>query len=96
MEFHTEEETKENERSPSVALLCACLLRRGMVYELERVMRVQPIMRRSHCGCCLCRLSGCFADRNAEYWLVIGHSLLSTVRIYLHDRFASRFAECWL
>ena len=26
--------------SPSVALLCAGLLRRGMVYELERVLRV--------------------------------------------------------
>ena len=25
---------------PSVALLCAGLLRRGMVYELERVLRV--------------------------------------------------------
>ena len=32
-----EEEAKENERSPSVALLYAGLLRRGMVYELERV-----------------------------------------------------------
>ena len=31
MEFQTEEETKENERSPSVALLCADLLRRGMI-----------------------------------------------------------------
>ena len=40
IEFHTEEEAKENERSPSVALLCAGLLRRGMVHELERVMRV--------------------------------------------------------
>ena len=38
--FQTEEEAKENERSPSVALLCAGLLRRGMVYELERVLRV--------------------------------------------------------
>ena len=38
--FQTEEEAKENERSPSVALLCADLLRRGMVYELERVLRV--------------------------------------------------------
>ena len=38
IEFQTEEE-KENERSPSVALLCAGLLRRGMVHELERVMR---------------------------------------------------------
>ena len=37
MEFQTEEEAKENEQSPSVALLCAGLLRRGMVYELERV-----------------------------------------------------------
>ena len=34
--FLTEEE--ENERSPCVALLCAGLLRRGMVYELERVL----------------------------------------------------------
>ena len=40
IEFQTEDETKENERSPSVALLCAGLLRRGMVYELERVLRV--------------------------------------------------------
>ena len=36
IEIQTEEEAKENERSPSVALLCAVLLRRGMVYELER------------------------------------------------------------
>ena len=40
IEFQTEEEAKENERSSSVALLCAGLLRRGMVYELERVLRV--------------------------------------------------------
>ena len=40
IEFQTEEEAKENEQSPSVALLCAGLLRRGMVYELERVLRV--------------------------------------------------------
>ena len=40
IEFQTEEEAKENERSPSVALLCAGLLRRGMVDELERVLRV--------------------------------------------------------
>ena len=40
IEFHTEEEAKENERSPSGALLCAGPLRRGMVYELERVLRV--------------------------------------------------------
>ena len=37
IEFQAEEEAKENEPSPSVALLCAGLLRRGMVYELERV-----------------------------------------------------------
>ena len=37
IEFQTEEEAKENERSPSVASLCAGQLRRGMVYELERV-----------------------------------------------------------
>ena len=40
IELQTEEEAKENERSPSVALLCAGLLRRGMVYKLERVLRV--------------------------------------------------------
>ena len=40
IEFKTEEEAKENERSPSVALLCAGLLRRGMVHELKRVCRV--------------------------------------------------------
>ena len=40
IEFQTEEEAKENERSPCVALLCAGLLKRGMVYELERVLRV--------------------------------------------------------
>ena len=40
IEFQTEEEAKENERSPSVALLCAGLLRRGMVYELDRMLRV--------------------------------------------------------
>ena len=40
IEFQTEEEAKENELSPSVALLCAGLLRRGMVYELERVLRM--------------------------------------------------------
>ena len=40
MEFQTEEEAKENERSPRFALLCASLLSRGMVSELERVLRV--------------------------------------------------------
>ena len=39
IEFQTEEEAKEIERSPSVVLLCAGLLRKGMVYELVRVMR---------------------------------------------------------
>ena len=40
IEFQTEEEAKEHERSPSVALLCVGQLRRGIVYELERVLRV--------------------------------------------------------
>ena len=40
MDFQTEEEALENGRSPSVALLFAGLLRRGMMYELERVLRV--------------------------------------------------------
>ena len=40
IEFQTKEEAKENERSPSVAFLCAGLLRRGIVYELERMLRV--------------------------------------------------------
>ena len=40
LEFQTEEEAMENERSLSVALLCAGQLRRGIVHELERVLRV--------------------------------------------------------
>ena len=40
IELQTEEEAIENERSPSVTLLCAGLLRRGMVHELERVLWV--------------------------------------------------------
>ena len=40
IEFRTDEEAKENERSPCVALLCAGLLRRDMVCGLERVLRV--------------------------------------------------------
>ena len=40
IEIQTEEEAKENERSPSVALLCFGLLRRVVVYKLERVLRV--------------------------------------------------------
>ena len=51
MEFQTEEEAKEIERSPSVALLCAGLLRRGMVYELERVLWM--------CNGFLCSMSVC-------------------------------------
>ena len=40
IEFQTEEESKENERSPSVALLCTRIWRIGMAHELERVLRV--------------------------------------------------------
>ena len=40
IEFQIEEEETESERSPRVALLCAGLLRRGMLCELERVLRV--------------------------------------------------------
>ena len=40
IEYQTEE-GKENERSPCDALLYAGLLRRRMVHELERVMRVR-------------------------------------------------------
>ena len=41
IEFQTDEEAKENKQSPIVALLCAGLLRRGMVrHELERVSRM--------------------------------------------------------
>ena len=39
MEFQTEEEANKDAQSTSVALLSAGLLRRGMVCELERVMR---------------------------------------------------------
>ena len=52
IEFKTEEEAEENKPSPSVALLCAGLSRRGMVYELERVIRV--------CDCFLCCMSATF------------------------------------
>ena len=52
IEFRTEDEAKENERSPSVALLCADLLRRCMVYELERVLRV--------CGGFFCSMSATY------------------------------------
>ena len=41
IKFQTEEEATKNERSPSFALLCAGLLRRGMVYELKRALRVR-------------------------------------------------------
>ena len=40
IEFQTKEEAKEDEQSPSVALLCAGLLRIGMLFKLERVLRV--------------------------------------------------------
>ena len=53
IEFQVEE-AKENERSSSVALLRAGLLRRGMVYELERVLRV--------CGGSLCSMSATYDD----------------------------------
>ena len=39
IKVQTEEEVIENERSPSVTLLCAGVLRGGMVCELERVLR---------------------------------------------------------
>ena len=52
IEFQTEEEVNEKERSPSVSLLCACLLRRGMVYELERVLWV--------CNGFLCSMSATY------------------------------------
>ena len=37
IEFQIEEEAKGNKRSQSVAILCAGLLKRGMMHELERV-----------------------------------------------------------
>ena len=48
IEFQTEEEAKENERSPSVALLCAGRLRRGMLYLLERVFRCAMTSKMQH------------------------------------------------
>ena len=51
-EFLTEEEAKENERSPNVALQRAGLLRRGRVYELELVLRV--------CDEYFCRMSATY------------------------------------
>ena len=58
--FQTVEETKENERSPTVALLCAGLLRTDVVYELERVMRVNDGL--------LCSMSAT-CDGAALLWL---------------------------
>ena len=52
MALQTEEEARENERSPSVAILCAGLLRKGMVYELERLLRV--------CNGFLCSMSATY------------------------------------
>ena len=52
IEIQTEEEAKNNDRSPSVAFLCAGLLRRGMVYELERVLPV--------CAGFLCSMSAIY------------------------------------
>ena len=52
IEFQTEEEAKENERSPSVAPPCAGLLRRGTVYEPERALRV--------CNGFLCSMSATY------------------------------------
>ena len=51
-EFQTEEEAKENVRLPSDDLLCACLLRRGMVNEQERVLPV--------CNGFLCSISATY------------------------------------
>ena len=54
IELQREEEAKENERSPSIAILCAGLLRRGMVFELERVMRVcDGMVIKTNCCQCL-------------------------------------------
>ena len=38
IEFQTEGEANENDRSQSVAILCAGHLRRGFLYELQRVL----------------------------------------------------------
>ena len=40
IEFQTEEEAKENKRSPSATLLRAGLLRKSMFCELERLLRM--------------------------------------------------------
>ena len=51
---------KENERSPSVALLCAGQLKRGLVYKQERVLRV--------CDGFFCSMSATF-DCAVLLWL---------------------------
>ena len=48
VEFQTEEEAKDHERSPSVALPCASLLRGDIVCELERVLREVDVFSESH------------------------------------------------
>ena len=59
IEFQIEEEAKKKERSPSFALLCVGLLRRGMVYVLERVLRV--------CDGFLCNMSATY-DGAVQLW----------------------------
>ena len=39
IEFQTDNEAKENEQSPCVALLCAGQFRSGMACELEQMLR---------------------------------------------------------
>ena len=50
-------------------------------------------MRRLCSECCLCKFTGCLADRIPDYWSVIGHDMLCTVHIGFLGRFAGQFAE---
>ena len=78
IEFQTEEEAKENERSPSVALLCAGLLRRGMVYELERVLQV--------CNGFLCSMSVTYDGAVLLWqWCCYMISMLLNAFVYTQD-----------
>ena len=58
IECQTEEKAKENEQSASDALLCAGPLRRGIVYELVRVLRL--------CDGFFCGMSVTYDEKNAN------------------------------
>ena len=91
--FQTEEEATENERSPSVAVLCAGLLRRGMVCELERVCNgFLCSMSVTYCGIskAIINLHYTFSisrsvKSNSNYVIIESHAYHYFEFIWMHD-----------